>query len=144
MRAASLALLLLATPAHAVEPGEVLADPALEARARAISANLRCVVCQNEPIDSSNADMAADMRVLVRERLLAGDTDDEVFGYMTARYGDYVLFKPPFRPSTWALWLGPFALMAAAGGGIALAARRRGGAETAALTDEEREALERL
>ena len=86
-------LLMLAAPAWAVEPDEILDDPALEARARAISANLRCVVCQNEPIDSSNADMAKDLRVLVRERLTLGDSDDEVYGYVTARYGDYVLFR---------------------------------------------------
>ena len=137
-------LAMLAAPAWAVEPDEILSDPVLEQRARAISANLRCVVCQNEPIDSSNADMAKDMRVLVRERLTAGDTDDEVYGYMVARYGDYVLFRPPWGPSTYALWLVPFALMGAGIVGLALAARRRRGAETPALTEAEREELGRL
>ena len=137
-------LLMLAAPAWAVEPDEILDDPALEARARAISANLRCVVCQNEPIDSSNADMAKDLRVLVRERLTLGDSDDEVYGYVTARYGDYVLFRPPFKPSTWALWLVPFALMGAGILGLAAAARRRRGAQTPALTEAERAELERL
>ena len=139
-------LLLVALPglALAVEPDEVLEDPALEARARTISANLRCVVCQNEPIDTSNADMARDLRMLVRERLVVGDTDDAVYGYVTARYGDYVLFRPPFKPSTWALWLVPFALMAAGLTGLVVMSRRRGGAETAALTPEERAEVDRL
>ena len=104
------ALLLIATTAFAVEPDEILSDPALEARARAISANLRCVVCQNEPIDTSHAGVARDLRILVRERLTAGDTDEQVFEYVVARYGDYVLFKPPWKPTTYALWLAPFVI----------------------------------
>lgn len=104
------ALLLIATTAFAVEPDEILSDPALESRARAISANLRCVVCQNEPIDTSHAGVARDLRILVRERLTAGDTDEQVFEYVVARYGDYVLFKPPWKPTTYALWLAPFVI----------------------------------
>jgi len=105
-----LILMFCATTAHAVEPDEILSDPALEARARAISADLRCVVCQNEPIDTSNAGVARDLRLLVRERLVAGDTDKQVFDYVVARYGDYVLFRPPWKPTTFALWLTPIAL----------------------------------
>jgi cytochrome c-type biogenesis protein CcmH len=112
-RAARLAFLLLfagllfAAPASAVEPDERLADPALEARAREISKELRCVVCQNQSIDDSNAGIARDLRILVRERLVAGDRDAQVIDYVVARYGDYVLLDPPFKPSTWALWIGP-------------------------------------
>jgi cytochrome c-type biogenesis protein CcmH len=95
------------TPALAVEPDEVLDDPVLEGRAREISKELRCVVCQNQSIDDSHADIARDMRLLVRERLQAGDTDTEVVGYLVARYGDYVLLRPPFQTNTLALWIGP-------------------------------------
>ena len=146
MRALLLALLImLAGPAFAVQPDEVLADPALEARARAISAELRCVVCQNTTIDGSNAPVARDMRLLVRERLTAGDSDAEVYGYLQARYGDFVLFNPPWKPSTYLLWAGPFVLMAVALLGTLLAFRRRKGqGEVAALTAEERAALDRL
>jgi cytochrome c-type biogenesis protein CcmH len=104
------ALLLVTTTAFAVEPDEILSDPNLETRARAISVNLRCVVCQNEPIDTSHAGVARDLRILVRERLTAGDTDDQVYNYVVARYGDYVLFKPPWKPTTYALWLAPFVI----------------------------------
>ncbi len=95
------------TPALAVEPDEVLDNPVLEARAREISKGLRCVVCQNQSIDDSNADIARDMRLVVRERLVAGDTDTQVVDYMVARYGDYVLLRPPFQSNTLALWIGP-------------------------------------
>lgn len=101
-------LFFVATAALAVEPDEVLSDPVLEARARDISTNVRCVVCQNETIDSSNSGVARDLRLLVRERLTAGDTNDEVYSYLVARYGDFVLFKPPWKPTTYALWLAPF------------------------------------
>ena len=94
-------------PALAVEPDEVLDDPVLEARAREISKELRCVVCQNQSIDDSHADIARDMRLLVRERLQAGDTDPQVVGYLVDRYGDYVLLRPPFQSNTLALWIGP-------------------------------------
>jgi len=95
------------TPALAVQPDEVLANPALEARARKLSKGLRCVVCQNQSIDDSDADIARDMRLLVRERLVAGDTDPQIVAYMVARYGDYVLLRPPFQTNTLALWIGP-------------------------------------
>ena len=92
IRASLLAFALLISPAFAVEPDEVLSDPALEERARVISANVRCVVCQNEPIDSSNAGVARDLRILIRERLVAGDTNQEIYDYLVLRYGDFVLF----------------------------------------------------
>ncbi|MEO3432497.1 cytochrome c-type biogenesis protein [Inquilinus sp. CAU 1745] len=135
--------LLAAAPALAVEPGERLDDPALEARAREISQELRCLVCQNQSIDDSNADLAHDLRVLVRERLVAGDTDAEVLDYITDRYGDYVLLRPPFQANTLILWLAPAALLLA--GGAALALRmRRGRVETAPLTEEEKAAVDAL
>lgn len=104
-------LMLLATPALAVQPDEILKDPVLESRAREISKGLRCVVCRNENIDSSNADVARDLRLLVRERLTAGDDDKQVVDFVVARYGEYVLLKPPFSLSNIALWAsGPLAL----------------------------------
>lgn len=109
---AGVVLVMMARPAAAVEPDELLKDPALEARARAISANVRCVVCQNEPIDSSNAGMARDLRLLIRERLLVGDSDPQIYDYLVQRYGDFVLFKPPLKPETYALWFGPFVFLA--------------------------------
>jgi len=142
-----LALLLAAMPALAVEPSEMLPDPALEARARTIGQALRCVVCQNQSIDDSAAEVARDMRRAVRERLAAGDSDDQVFAYMVQRYGDYVLLKPPFKPGTLVLWLGaPFVLLVA-GGALLLAARRRRRAPVVApppLSDEERRRLDAL
>ncbi|MGB0572791.1 MAG: cytochrome c-type biogenesis protein [Alphaproteobacteria bacterium] len=102
-----LVVLTTGPTALAVEPDEVLADPALEARARAISTELRCVVCQNQSIDDSDSEIARDMRILVRERLVAGDNDEEVVNYLVARYGDFVLLRPPFQPNTLALWLAP-------------------------------------
>src|SRR5215470_18003487 len=112
-------------PVSAVEPSERLADPALEARARALSKELRCLVCQNQSIDESNADLAHDLRVLLRQRLVAGDTDQQVLGYLTARYGVFVLLEPPFAPLTWLLWLTPPFLILSAGGVLLLRARRR-------------------
>ena len=109
-----LAFGLAAAPGGAVEPGEMLADPALETRAREISKELRCLVCQNQSIDDSNADLARDLRLLVRERLVAGDSDRQVMGYVVSRYGDFVLLRPPFKGATYALWLGP-GLIAALG-----------------------------
>jgi len=101
------ALLAGGTASLAVEPDEVLDNPVLEGRAREISTELRCVVCQNQSIDDSNADIARDLRLLVRERLVAGDDDEQVVEYIVARYGDFVLLRPPFQPNTLALWLGP-------------------------------------
>jgi len=97
--------------AQAVEPNEILKDPKLEKRARKISAELRCLVCQNQSIDDSNAPLAHDLRVLVRERLTAGDSDADIFEYVVARYGTYVLLKPPFNVNTLLLWLAPFLIL---------------------------------
>jgi cytochrome c-type biogenesis protein CcmH len=108
--AALLLALALAAAAGAVEPEEQLADPALEARAREIGQELRCLVCQNQSIDESDADLARDLRRIVRERLTAGGTDDQVMAFVTARYGDYVLLRPPLRAGTLALWFGPVVL----------------------------------
>ena len=97
--------LLLSAPVRAVQPDEILSDPAMEARARALSAELRCLVCQNQSIDDSNAPLARDLRLLVRERLKANDTDEQVMEYVVARYGDFVLLKPPMNTSTLILWV---------------------------------------
>lgn len=94
-------------PGFAVNPGEMLENPAQEERAREVSKYLRCVVCQNQSIDDSDAELARDMRVLVRDRILAGDSNQEVLDYMVSRYGNFVLLKPPFEASTYALWIGP-------------------------------------
>jgi len=112
------ALLAISSSALAVEPDEQLADPALEARAREISRDIRCVVCQSENIDDSNAPLARDLRLLVRERLVAGDSDDAVVDYLVARYGDFVLLKPRVQKNTVFLWAAPVA--AAAAGAIGL------------------------
>ena len=124
-RLALLAVLgLLTGPALAVQPNEMLPDPAEEARARAVSAGLRCLVCRNESIDDSNADLARDLRLLVRERIRAGDSNDQATEYIRARYGDFVLLKPPVKPTTWLLWFGPAALLLGAGGWIWWRGRR--------------------
>ena len=120
-----LVLALFALPALAVEPREMLADPALEARARDIGRTLRCVVCQNQAIDDSSAEVAHDMRRAVRERLVAGDSDAAVYDFMVARYGDYVLLKPPFKAGTLVLWLGGPLVLLVAGVALLVAARRR-------------------
>ncbi|MDE2163424.1 MAG: cytochrome c-type biogenesis protein CcmH [Alphaproteobacteria bacterium] len=132
--------------AFAVEPSEVLANPVLEARARAISSELRCLVCQNESIDESNASLAHDLRVLVRKRLLAGDSNEQVKEYIVARYGNYVLLKPPFIEETYVLWFGPLILLLGATASIILFYRRRTGqsSEPTPLTDEERRSLSLL
>jgi cytochrome c-type biogenesis protein CcmH len=141
----ALVLALLALPALAVEPSEMLKDPALEARARDIGRNLRCVVCQNQSIDDSAAEVAHDMRRAVRERLSAGDSDDKVYAFMVARYGDYVLLKPPFKPGTLVLWLGVPVLLLVASGTLLLAARRRRVAmPPTPLSDEEQRWLAAL
>jgi cytochrome c-type biogenesis protein CcmH len=114
LRLALLGVVLSAGSAVAVQPGEMLADAALEARARVISEDLRCLVCQNQSIDDSDADLAHDLRVLVRQRLQAGDSDAQVKQYLVDRYGDYVLLNPPFKTATLALWLGAPALLAMA------------------------------
>lgn len=126
---------------HAVTPDEVLPDPALEARARAISAGLRCMICQNQSIDESDADLARDLRVLVRQRLVAGDTDDEVIAYVVSRYGEFVLLKPVFNWRNALLWGTPVLLLLVGGGYILVASRRRRPAQASALSDEEKAAL---
>lgn len=106
-----IAATLFAGAAFAVEPSEMLKDPVLEARAREVSKELRCVQCQNESIDESNAEIARDMRLLVRERIVAGDSNDAIMAYMTSRYGDYVRLEPRFMPRTYLLWFGPFIVL---------------------------------
>jgi cytochrome c-type biogenesis protein CcmH len=135
--AALLLALVVAAPACAVEPQEQLTDPALEARARTLGQELRCLVCQNESIDDSNADLARDLRTIVRERLTAGDSDQQVLGFVTARYGDHVLLLPPVRAGTLALWFGPVLLLVAAIIAMMLRRRRRAKAEPAPLSSEE-------
>ena len=136
-------LVLTASPAIAVQPDEVLADPALEARARAISRDLRCPVCQGEAIDDSNAPISRDLRLLVRERLVAGDNDTEVVDYIVARYGEFVLFNPRASGSGLILWLaGPAMLLA--GGALAFAVTRRRAKPEADLSEDERARLAEL
>ena len=145
LRTTVLLIFGLIAPALAVEPNEMLKDPALEARAREIGRGLRCVVCQNQSIDDSNAEVAHDMRRAVRERLLAGDSDQQVYAFMVARYGDYVLLKPPFKAGTLLLWLGAPLLLLLAGGALLLAARRqRPAAVPSPLSAEEQRRLAEL
>jgi cytochrome c-type biogenesis protein CcmH len=143
---AALVLLVGVWPAFAVNPDEVLADPALEARARAISANLRCLVCQNQSIDDSDADLARDLRIIVRERLTAGDSDAEAVQYLVDRYGEYVLLNPVVAPHTIVLWVAAPLVLLIGGVAVFVGLRRRRGAtaQAAALTDEEKAALEKL
>ncbi|PTQ74483.1 cytochrome c-type biogenesis protein [Celeribacter persicus] len=137
--------LLTATPLFAVQPDEVLPDPAMEARARDISQGLRCLVCRNENIDESNATLAKDLRLLVRERLVAGDTNDEVVDYVVDRYGEFVLLKPTMNGANKVLWIaGPVMLILALGIGITFIRRRGQESEIADLTDEEKTRLENL
>ena len=149
--AISTALMLAAfaaSPAHAVQPDEIMADPAKESRARDLSRELRCMVCQNQSIDDSDAPLARDLRLLVRERIASGDSDSQVIDFLVARYGEFVLLKPRFTPHTLLLWLLP--PLALAGGGLALWAysrRRSRAAENEALfklTADEEARLERL
>jgi cytochrome c-type biogenesis protein CcmH len=116
MRALLIAFMLLVTPAWAVQPDEILSDPVLEERARDLSKGLRCLVCRNESIDESNASLARDLRILLRERLVAGDSDQEAVDFIVNRYGEYVLLNPPASGSTWLLWgAGPLMLLLAGG-----------------------------
>ena len=125
----------VATTAHAVQPDEVMSDPAKEARARDLSRELRCMVCQNQSIDDSEAPLARDLRILVRERIAAGDTDAQVIDFLVARYGEFVLLKPRLNSHTWLLWfLTPLVLI---GGGIALTMQGRRRARADAEQDEE-------
>ena len=147
--ALAIAILLALSPtaSFAVNPDELLADPVLEARAEAIGTSLRCLVCQNESIEASDADLAHDLRVLVRERLKAGDTDDQAKQYIVDRYGEFVLLQPVFAPHTLILWLAAPALIVIGVLVLFITARRRRRLPAAApdaLSAEEIEALEKL
>jgi len=150
MRKFILALVIttFAFPALAVNPDEVLKDPVLEARAREISKEVRCVVCQNQSIDDSDADLAKDLRLVVRERLVKGDSDDEVIEYLVTRYGDFVLLRPPLKGSTYVLWFGPPLILLLGVFAVASYFRNRGRDSKAAmakpLSDDERARLEKL
>ncbi len=148
MKRLVLILMLVVSPVLAVQPDEVLDDPALEERARNISTGLRCLVCRNESIDESNAELARDLRLLLRERLVAGDTDQEAVDFIVDRYGEYVLLKPTTSGSNIMLWLaGPIMLLIAAGMGWSFLRKRsqpQPGAESDALSEEERERLRRI
>ncbi len=149
---AAIAALMLAVamaapivPVMAVNPDEVLADPALEARARVISKGLRCLVCQNQSIDDSDAGLARDLRILLRQRLAAGDSDQQAKDFLVARYGDFVLLKPPLKPTTYALWFGPGVIfIIAALGAVVYLRRRRPAAAVTALTADERKRLDEI
>jgi cytochrome c-type biogenesis protein CcmH len=134
--------------AYAVQPGEMLADPSLEKRARELSAELRCLVCQNQSIDDSSAPLARDLRLVVRERLIAGDTNEQVMNYVVDRYGEFILLRPPFRLATLLLWITPLVALLAGVGWMIAAWRRRSRMKietgAAPLTDEERKALDKL
>jgi cytochrome c-type biogenesis protein CcmH len=140
---ALLGILVFSIPVLAVQPDEVLKDQALEKRARDISAGLRCLVCQNQSIDDSDAQLARDLRLLVRERLVAGDTDEQVRGFLVQRYGEFVLLKPTFSAHNLLLWLTPVLVLTLGGIGAYAALRRRPQAAEA-LNEEEQKALEAL
>lgn len=142
-RSLALGVLLFTTmPVHAVQPDEVLKDPILEARARSISIGLRCLVCQNQSIDESDAPVARDLRILIREQLSSQKSDAEVFDYVVARYGDYVLLNPRFANKTLVLWLSPFVLLAA---GLAFFLKAgKSDNQNVSLSDTEKAELEAL
>ena len=149
MRRALFTIMLLLTPlatvpAWAVRPDEMLADPKLEARAREVGQELRCLVCRNQSIDDSDADLAHDLRVLVRERISAGDSNDRVIDFVRARYGDFVLLRPPFEAGTLMLWGGPALILLLGAFGISRYYRRRRGNEPPALSAEERRRLKAM
>ena len=145
MRCLIVALALVAaTSAGAVQPDEMLADKGLEARARTISEGLRCVVCQNQSIDDSDAPLAKDLRLVVREQLTLGKTDADVTAYIVSRYGNFVLLKPPVEPATWALWTGPFLVLFLGGAGVALWSRKRRLGDVVPLSDAEIAEIDRL
>jgi cytochrome c-type biogenesis protein CcmH len=139
-----LAGLAFSGTSHAVEPDEMLSDPVLEQRARDVSQHLRCLVCQNQSIDDSGAQLARDLRILVRERLTAGDTNEQAIGFIVARYGDFVLLKPPVTEQTYALWFGPLLLAVLGLGGIAVYFARRRTRAPEPLTPDERARLDEL
>jgi cytochrome c-type biogenesis protein CcmH len=133
----------LLAPAYALSPDELLKDPALESRARAISAELRCLVCQNQSIDDSDAPLAKDLRTLVREQLTQGKSDAEIMEFVVARYGEFVLLKPRLTAGTILLWATPFAVLLIAGAMLLLRRRRVESAPETPLTEAERQALQR-
>jgi cytochrome c-type biogenesis protein CcmH len=139
-------LALAAAPLHAVEPDEILPDSRLESRARTLSAELRCLVCQNQSIDDSQAPLAKDLRVLVRQRLQAGDSDEQVRKYLVDRYGDFILLKPPFKTETLLLWVTPGAVLLLGAFAVWFSARRRRKTEieSVELSEAERLRLQRL
>jgi cytochrome c-type biogenesis protein CcmH len=139
-----LLLVAFAGPVHAVQPDEMLADPVLEGRARALSADLRCLVCQNQSIDDSNAPLARDLRILLRERLKAGDSDEQAVDFIVARYGDFVLLRPRFSAETWILWLGPFAILLIASLYLYMRRRRSEDSAERPLDRDEEKSLERV
>jgi cytochrome c-type biogenesis protein CcmH len=136
-------LATLLAPAHALTPDELLKDPALESRARAISAELRCLVCQNQSIDDSDAPLAKDLRTLVREQLVQGKSDAEIMEFVVARYGEFVLLNPRLTAGTILLWATPFAVLLIAGAMLLLRRRRVESAPETPLTEAERQALQR-
>jgi cytochrome c-type biogenesis protein CcmH len=138
------AVLAIAAPARAVNPDEQLPDPAQEARARALSRDLRCVVCQNQSIDESDAALAHDLRIILRERIAAGDSDDQAVDFLVQRYGSFVRLKPPFQADTWALWLGPLAVLLGGGAAAAFYLRGRSGAAPETLSAAEEAELAAL
>jgi cytochrome c-type biogenesis protein CcmH len=141
----ALILCLLAAPALAVQPDEILDDPVLEARARTLSKGLRCLVCRNESIDESNADLARDLRLLVRERLVAGDTNEQTVAFIVARYGEYVLLKPTLKGANIVLWVaGPLMLLGGLGIGAAYLRKRARVAGPQALSDDEKARLDKI
>jgi cytochrome c-type biogenesis protein CcmH len=131
-------------PALAVQPDEMLPDAALESRARALSAELRCMVCQNESIDDSDAPLAKDLRILVRERLKAGDSDKAVKDFLVERYGDFILLKPPLELRTIALWSAPFVLLILGAAGLYLSSRRRRAAAADSLSQTEQSKIDEI
>ena len=139
---AIVAVLAALSPAFALSPDELLKDPALEHRARALSAQLRCLVCQNQSIDDSDAPLAKDLRTLVREQLVQGKTDPEIMEFVVARYGEFVLLKPRLTAGTILLWTTPFAVLLVAGAALLLRRRRSVSVPESPLTEAERKALE--
>ena len=141
----ALAAIAVATPALAVNPDEQLPDPVLEARAHKLSRDLRCVVCQNQSIDDSDAALARDLRIILRERIAAGDTDQQAVGFLVARYGSFVQLQPPVRMDTLVLWFGPLGVLLAGAVGAAFYIRGRApNAMTALTPEDEAEAIRLL
>jgi cytochrome c-type biogenesis protein CcmH len=140
---AIMGVLLTLSPAFALSPDELLEDPAMESRARAISAQLRCLVCQNQSIDDSDAPLARDLRTLVREQLTAGKSDGEIMDFVVARYGEYVLLRPRLTAGTLLLWGTPFAVLLIASAALLMRRRRAGAAPETPLSEAERQALQR-